>query len=66
MNPKDAIKATLEKFPTARKIPVTNVAYWDDGIFANRMNLEADTRAYGWKGDTLKAIKHVLKIQKKI
>ena len=66
MTPEEAIKVTLEKFPTARKIPVTNVAYWNDGVSFNRMNLDADTRAYGWKGDTLKAIKHVLKLQKKI
>jgi len=61
-----AIDTTLAKYPKARKIPVENVAYWSTDKFANYMNFEADKACYGWKGDTLKAIRHVLKIQGKI
>jgi len=61
-----AIETTLAKFPLARKTPVGNVAYWGTNKMHNSMNLEADKQAYGWKGETLKAIRHVLKIQGKI
>ena len=66
MNEEQAIQTTLAKFPNARPTPVKNVAYWNDGKMANSMNLAQDTRAYGWKGDTLKAIRYVLKLQNKI
>ncbi len=66
MNESQAIEAALAKFPKARKIPVENVACWNDNKKANSINLAQDTQAYGWKGDTLKAIKYVLKLQNKI
>lgn len=66
MSESEAIQKALAKFPNARPTPVKNVAGWDDGKFANAMNLEQDTRSYGWKGDTLKAIRYVLKLQNKI
>ncbi len=63
----EAIAQALAKFPTARKIAVENVAHWPSGdLYANRVNLAADTRCYAWKGDTLKAINFVLKKQGKI
>ncbi len=62
----DAIAAVLTKFPNVRPIPVRNVAGWCENKFHNAMNLEADAQAYGWKGDQLKAIKLVLKLQHKL
>ena len=66
MDEKQAFEAAMAKYPLARKTPVDNVASWGHDKFANRINLDQDTRAYGWKGDTLKAIKYVLKLQNKI
>lgn len=66
MTPSEAITATLAKFPAARETPVRNVAHWPSNPMHNALNLEQDRKAYNWKGDTLKAIKHVLKIQGKI
>jgi hypothetical protein len=66
MNEEQAITATIAKYPTARKTPVENVAYWGAEKRANRINLNADKAAYNWKGETWKAIQHVLKIQGKI
>ena len=66
MTPEEAIKATLAKFPDVREIPVRNVAHWPNNPMHNALNLEQDRKAYNWKGDLLKAIKHVLKIQGKL
>ena len=66
MTPELAIEQTLAKFPSARPIPVRNVAHWPSNPMHNALNLEQDRKAYNWKGDLLKAIKHVLKIQGKL
>ena len=66
MTPTDAIKVSLAKHPTARAIPVQNVAYWPQNPRENSLNLEQDTRAYAWKGETLKAIRLVLTLQGKL
>jgi len=66
MNPELAITETLARFPSVRTTPVRNVAYWPSNPIHNALDLEQDRRAYGWKGDLLKAIRHVLKIQGKL
>ena len=66
MTTTDSIKAALAKHPTARAIPVQNVAYWPQNPRENALNLEQDTRAYAWKGETLKAIRLVLTLQGKL
>ena len=57
------IETALQKFPKARRIAVENFTIGLEGKgmdFATAMNLDADARAYGWKTDTIKAIKFVL------
>jgi len=57
------IELALAKYPKARKIAVENFTYGMEGKgmdFSIAMNLDADARAYGWKPDTIKAIKFVL------
>lgn len=66
ITPSEAIKQTLEKYPKARPTPVENVAHWGTNTMHNSMNLEQDTKLYGWNGDTLKAVRYVLKLQNKI
>lgn len=67
LSPEDAIAEVLRKFPNVREIPVRNVAHWSrENLLHNSLNLAADARAYGWKGDQLKAITLVLKLQHKL
>lgn len=57
------IELALAKFPKARKIAVENFTAGRENsgmTMADCMNLEMDTRAYGWKPDTVKAIKYVM------
>jgi hypothetical protein len=66
MTPEEAIKTVLTKFPHVRATPVRNVAYWPEHPFHNKMNLYQDAKVYAWKGDLLKAITLVLKLQNKL
>jgi hypothetical protein len=53
----------MAKYPKARRIAVENFTYGLEGkgmSFEVAMNLDADARSYGWKADTIKAIKMVL------
>lgn len=57
------IETALQKYPKARRIAVENFTIGLEGKgmdFKTAMNLDADARAYGWKPDTIKAIKFVL------
>jgi len=57
------IETALQKYPKARRIAVENFTIGLEGKgmdFKTAMNLDADARAYGWKADTIKAIKFVL------
>lgn len=57
------IELALQKYPKARKIAVENFTAGREGkgmSIADSMNLEMDARAYGWKTDTVKAIKFVI------
>lgn len=57
------IEAALAKYPKARRIAVENFTFGKEGkgmTMADSMNLEMDARAYGWKPETIKAIKFVL------
>ncbi len=64
MNDHDtAVEKAMAKFPKARRIAVENFTYGMQGKgmdFATSMNLDADARCYGWKADTIKAIKFVI------
>jgi hypothetical protein len=58
-----AVEKAMTKYPKARRIAVENFTYGQQGKgmpFGVAMNLDADTRCYGWKTDTVKAIKMVL------
>jgi len=66
LDPSAAITQALAEHPDARPIPVRNVAYWGTNVAENRLNLELDTRLYSWRGETLRAIKRVLKLQSKL
>ena len=53
----------MVKYPKAKRIAVENFTYGKQGKgmpFGVGMNLDADARCYGWKPDTIKAIKMVL------
>ncbi len=57
------IDLALQKYPKARKIAVENFTAGKEGkglTMADSMNLDMDARAYGWKPDTIKAIKFVI------
>jgi len=57
------IEKAMTKYPKARRIAVENFTYGLEGkgmSFEVAMNLDADARCYGWKADTIKAIKMVL------
>ncbi len=57
------IELALKKYPKARKIAVENFTYGREGkglTMADAMNLEYDAKCYGWKPDTIKAIKFVM------
>lgn len=57
------IETALAKYPKARRIAVENFTRGKEGCgmsMADSMNLEMDARAYGWKPDTIKAIKFVI------
>lgn len=57
------IEIALQKYPKARRIAVENFTIGKEGkgmSIADSMNLEMDARLYGWKPDTIKAIKFVL------
>lgn len=57
------IELALQKFPKARRIAVENFTAGREGkgmTMADSMNLEMDARSYGWKPDTIKAIKFVM------
>lgn len=59
----DKITLALAKYPKARKIAVENFTMGKIGkgmSMADSMNLEMDARSYGWKPDTIKAIKFVM------
>lgn len=67
LTPEQAIAEVLRLYPAVRPIPVRNVAHWPSGNnLHNSLNLTADARAYGWKGDQLAAINLVLKLQGKL
>lgn len=66
LTPDEAIKTVLARFPAVRETPVRNVAHWPNNPMHNALNLEQDRTAYNWKGDLLKAIKLVLKLQGKL
>lgn len=58
-----AVEKAMKKYPKARRIAVENFTYGKQGrgmVFGDSMNLHADARAYGWKADTIKAIKMVI------
>ena len=67
MKTNDLIDSALRKFPRAKKMAVENFC-WSapDDKFANRANLQMDTRLYNWNRDTVKAIEYVLSWQNKI
>jgi hypothetical protein len=57
------IETALAKYPKARKIAVENFTSGRENsgmTMADCMNLESDARVYGWKPDTIKAIKYVM------
>lgn len=59
----DKIELALKKYPKARRIAVENFTFGREGkgmSLTDSMNLEMDARAYGWKPDTIKAIKFVM------
>jgi hypothetical protein len=61
--PTQAVEKALRKFPKARRIAVENFTYGKQGkgmTMADHLNLDMDARAYGWKADTIKAIKMVI------
>lgn len=57
------IDLALAKYPKARKIAVENFTMGKEGkglSMADSLNLEYDAKCYGWKPDTIKAIKYVM------
>lgn len=59
----DKITLALAKYPKARKIAVENFTLGKIGkgmSIADSLNLEYDAKCYGWKPDTIKAIKFVM------
>lgn len=57
------ITLALVKYPKARKIAVENFTAGREGkglSMADCLNLEYDAKCYGWKPDTIKAIKYVM------
>lgn len=57
------IDLAITKYPKARRIAVENFTYGREGkgmTMADAMNLDMDARSYGWKPDTIKAIKFVM------
>lgn len=57
------IELALQKYPKARRIAVENFTAGREGkgmTMADSMNLDMDASAYGWKPDTIKAIKFVI------
>lgn len=57
------IDLALAKYPKARKIAVENftIGKISAGMtMADNLNLEYDAKCYGWKPDTVKAIKYVM------
>ena len=57
------IELALSKYPKARKIAVENFTAGREGkglSMADCLNLEYDAKCYGWKPDTIKAIKFVM------
>ena len=67
-NMSDIIEKALAKYPKARRIAVQNFAGGQEGRgmdMATSMNLAADTQCYGWKPDTVKAIKFVFNYKEK-
>jgi hypothetical protein len=58
-----AVEKAMKKYPKARRIAVENFTFGLVGkgmSFGDSMNLDMDARAYGWKADTIKAIKMVI------
>lgn len=59
----DKITAALAKYPKARRVAVENFTLGKIGkgmTMADSLNLEYDAKCYGWKPDTVKAIKYVM------
>ena len=57
------ITLALAKYPKARKVAVENFTMGKEGkglSMADCLNLEYDAKCYGWKPDTIKAIKYVM------
>lgn len=57
------IELAIAKYPKARKIAVENFSYGKEGkgmTMEDFLNLEYDAKCYGWKPDTIKAIKWVI------
>jgi hypothetical protein len=58
MNAKEAIESALAKYPKAKTTPVWNfVGTATDNGRDNALNLNMDAKLYGWKKDTIEAIK---------
>lgn len=58
-----AVEKAMTKFPKARRIAVENFTHGKQGkgmTMADHMNLDMDARSYGWKADTIKAIRMVI------
>jgi len=59
----EAVEKAIKKFPKARRIAVENFTYGMQGKgmdMGTSINLDADAHCYGWKPDTVKAIKFVI------
>ncbi len=61
---KTAIMMALGEYPQARKIAVENVIHtWsNDNGMQNALNLEQDRRLYGWKEETIRAIRYAARL----
>lgn len=62
-NSTNLVESALKRFPRARRIAVENFTSNGTSRFTveNMMNLELDTRLYGWNAATVSAITYILK-----
>lgn len=57
------IDLAITKYPKARRVAIENFTMGKEGkglTMADSLNLEYDAKCYGWKPDTVKAIKFVM------
>lgn len=57
------IDLAITKYPKARRVAIENFTMGKEGkglSMADCLNLEYDAKCYGWKPDTVKAIKFVM------